>query len=401
MPRIKEDQTYLLSNNAQVSSTYPQFTELMSFANNQLPSRVADDISGKELCFFIDVKAVHDNQRMVRCEVGFAVQDSPNAVLRLPKIVEMGINPGDWVEFKGVYSAQNPVRQKTAEEKKKVSMNSVVIDKDKLDEIKAAISQKKNAEIIFQEWGFDEIFEKGTAISLLFYGIPGTGKTLMAQAIADDLEMKLKIVGTAEIETSEPGGAERNIQKVFEESNKSGKTIILFDECDSLLADRNVVGTIMAAQINTLLTEIEKFEGVVVFTTNRLGKLDPALERRITAKIEFPFPNQKARYKIWKRMIPKKAPLAKDVKYDELSEFPLTGGAIKNAVLNAARMAVYKNQKNITRKNFHDAIEKEVISQQEWTSAQQNSRRQVGAYAPSPKEFARSFGKLEIKKVQN
>jgi len=245
--------------------------------------------------------------------------------------------------------------------KKKVTLESVILPKEKKEEVRAAMAQTKYLELIFKEWGFEDTFEKGIAVTMLFYGIPGTGKTLMAQAVADELGSELKLIGPAEIETAEPGGAERNIQMVFANA-KGKKTILCFDECDSLLADRNEVGVIIAGQINTLLSEIERYDGVVIFTTNRLGKLDPALERRISAKIEFPFPDAKARAAIWERIIPKKAPLAKDVSYEKLSEYPICGGNIKNAILNAARMAAYRKDTEIKLEYFVSAIENEAKS---------------------------------------
>jgi SpoVK/Ycf46/Vps4 family AAA+-type ATPase len=238
----------------------------------------------------------------------------------------------------------------------------VIISENKKQEILSAISQAKHHDKIFEEWGFKDVFEKGTAITLLFWGIPGTGKTLTAQAIADHLGSKLKTYSTAEIETSEPGGAERNIKEIFARNKPKGKkkSVILFDECDSLLMDRNEVGAILGAQVNTLLTEIEKFDGILIFTTNRLGKLDPALERRISAKIEFEFPNEEQRLAIWKRMIPGKAPIHDDVDWISLSKFRLAGGHIKNAVLNAARSAAYAELEHIKMEHFVSASEKEL-----------------------------------------
>ncbi|MCB1712827.1 MAG: AAA family ATPase, partial [Candidatus Riesia sp.] len=206
-----------------------------------------------------------------------------------------------------------PYNEKQSKQAAHVTLDSVILAKDKKEQIKAAISQEENNDIIFNEWGFGEVFEKGTAISLLFWGIPGTGKTLMAQAIADTLGKTLKVYGPAEIQSSEPGGSERTIKAIFADAKRNTDTVILFDECDSLLYDRNEIGPILAQQVNALLSEIETFSGIVIFTTNRMGKLDPALERRITAKVEFPFPDKAERKLIWERLLPKKAPLDKDV----------------------------------------------------------------------------------------
>lgn len=255
----------------------------------------------------------------------------------------------------------------------KVGMESVIIHPDKIEQIQAAISQMKNYGQIFDDWGFSDVFEKGTAVSMVFWGVPGTGKTLMAQAISDSLEMKLRIINTGEIRSSEPGGAERTIKKIFQDAQKAyeaGKAeVILFDECDSLLVDRAEVGVIIGAEVNALLTQLEHYKGIVIFTTNRLGKLDPALERRIMAKIEFEFPDQKQREKIWLRMIPKKAPIDKDVDFKKLAETPLTGGHIKNAVLNAARKAAYLKLKKINTKCFSEAIQHEIVGMQQFEDA--------------------------------
>ena len=196
---------------------------------------------------------------------------------------------------------------------------------------------------------------------------------MCAQAIADHLGMGLAMVGTAEIQSSEPGGAERAIKQVFADA-RGKKTVILFDECDSLLTDRDTVGVILGAQINALLTEIERHDGVVVFTTNRLGTLDPALERRISAKIEFPFPDHAQRRAIWQRLIPAKAPLADDVDLDALAhDHAIAGGNIKNAVLNAARMAAYQEAGAITHGHFAAAARKEVASVSAFAAAAAHS----------------------------
>lgn len=295
------------------------------------------------------------------------------------------------------------VKPKPIKLKPTVSFDSVVLSNEKREEIKAAISQVDNTNIIFDEWGFGSVFEKGTAITLLFYGSPGTGKTLASQAIAEELGAELKVYGMAEIGSSEPGGSERFIKKIFEEAKafftkEKRHRVVLFDECDALLYDRNKVGVILGAQINTLLTEIERHDGIIIFTTNRIGTLDPALERRIAAKIEFPFPDKTAREAIWKRMIPKQAPLAKDVQFGKLAEYKLAGGNIKNAVLNAARMAAYKKQKTITMNNFIVAIEKEEKAQSAFTSPKTTNEKN-GWSTKAATEIGEGYGMSDDRSI--
>lgn len=242
-----------------------------------------------------------------------------------------------------------------------VTFESVILADEKKQQILDAIAQVDHHDLIFNQWGFADVFEKGTAISMLFYGQPGTGKTLMAQAIADKYKKKLVFVSTADIETPEPGGAERNIKEAFEKAQKAGD-VILFDECDSLITDRARVGMILAAQINALLSELEKYTGIAVFTTNRLGALDPAFERRLSLKLEFPMPTAEQRVDIWKRMFPGKAPLAKDIDWVSLSQIEIAGGHIKNIVLKAARNAAAAGASEIDNEALFRALEQEVDS---------------------------------------
>lgn len=282
----------------------------------------------------------------------------------------------------------------TPKGKGKVSFDSVILPKEKKDAITDAIGQVDNHDLIFNKWGFGEVFEKGTAISLLFYGLPGTGKTLMAQAIADKYGYKLQVVSTAEVETPEPGGAERNIQKYFKEATKD--TVLLFDECDSLISDRAHLGMIMAAQVNALLTALEQHTGIVIFTTNRLGALDPAFDRRLSLKLEFEMPTAEHRVQIWKRMFPKQAPLAKDIDWDTISQVEIAGGHIKNIVLRAARRAA-NTTKQITQDIIAEALIEETEANQDFSDALANHSPLYGApVAGRQVQVVRKQGKIEV-----
>ncbi len=248
----------------------------------------------------------------------------------------------------------------TAPKPKKVDFDSVYLPDDKKSSILDAIRQLDHHKLIFDEWGFGDKFEKGTAISMLFYGPPGTGKTMIGQAIADKYNKRLKVVSTAEVESSEPGQAERNIKTFFEESGDD--TLLLFDECDSLIHDRAKVGMILGAQINALLMALEHYKGIVIFTTNRLSSLDPAFERRLSLKVEFEMPDAKLRKQIWQSMFPKKAPLAKAINWDKIAAVEIAGGNIKNVVLRTARMAANSKERLITQEIIVSALEAELKS---------------------------------------
>lgn len=252
--------------------------------------------------------------------------------------------------------ASNPGEKPTPQPDLDLSyMDKVIIPQESRDEILSVLRQHKNQHKIFEEWGLGATIEYGRGMTFLFHGNPGTGKTWCATNIAKSLGVELSVMGASEIQSSEPGGANRAIEVGFKEATRK-KSVLFLDECDSLITVRSAVGMVIGSEINTLLTEIEKFEGVLILATNRIDTLDPALERRISLIVEFQDPSFTERRAIWKFMIPKKLPLAKNVSLEELASHNLTGGQIKNILLNAARMAASQEKKEVDMSHFLSAI---------------------------------------------
>jgi len=218
---------------------------------------------------------------------------------------------------------------------------------------------------LFEKWGLNSHFEKGITNAILLYGGPGVGKTMVSESIAAVVGKNLMVVSTADLQSNIPGQMERNVKKAFEDA-KSNDAAIMFDECDSILADRNNVGTIMASEINSLLTEIERFDGIVILTTNRLHALDPALQRRIIAKVEVKPPTKEARLQIWKNLLPPQMPLGKDVDIERLAKAELTGGEIKNSILLSARSAIAENKDKVMMKDFEESVFSVMKSKQDF-----------------------------------
>lgn len=305
----------------------------------------------------------------------------------------MAIRRGDWDNVQQAVAAYNAYFS-TKNQGEALTIESIVLPHAEKERIRAALTQYHKGDKLWREWGLGAVMEKGRAVSLLFYGPPGTGKTLMAEAVATEVKQKLRIIGTAELESSVPGQMERNVMQLFKEAKD--KQVLLFDECDSLIYDRTDVGMILGAQINTLLSQLERHTGIVIFTTNRLGVLDAAMERRLACKVAFPFPDAAARVLIWKRLLPPKLPLDSRINVEKLAQVPLSGGHIKNCVLSAARLALYRELKEVTAECFAEAITSERQSIITWLRAQEEKR------APGMRGggYARGTGGLEIERAQ-
>jgi len=134
------------------------------------------------------------------------------------------------------------------------------------------------------------------------------------------------------------GETDKAISNIFRVAKKND-IVICVDEADSLLYNRSFAGQEYDIRfVNIMLQEIERFDGVAVFTTNLDSHLDPALERRISLRVQLQPPDQKMRSEIRKAHVPTTVNVADDVDYLSLAkQFEFSGGYIKNAVLNALR----------------------------------------------------------------
>jgi SpoVK/Ycf46/Vps4 family AAA+-type ATPase len=198
---------------------------------------------------------------------------------------------------------------------------------------------------------------------LLFYGPPGTGKTATAEALAHELGRSLIVADYAKIQNCYVGVTEKNIVRIFQEAQRK-KAVLFWDEADAMLYDRDDAGPNWEVRdVNVILQEIERFEGVCILATNRRQKLDKALSRRISIQVEFKRPQTVAeRLRIWNAMIPPKLPLDSNVDLEALASEDLSGGEIKNVLLNAARFAASRKDADhkLNATDFDQAVRWEL-----------------------------------------
>lgn len=201
---------------------------------------------------------------------------------------------------------------------------------------------------VYCGWGFEEKISYGQGLSILFAGAPGTGKTMCAQVIANELNMELYKINISQIVSKYIGETEKNLQAVFNEAKRSN-CILFFDECDAIFGKRSEVKDAHDRNANVevayLLQQIEEYDGVCIMATNLIGNIDGAFMRRITYVVRFPFPDAAMREDIYRRLIPERAPVDPDIDWSFLAEkFELSGGHIKNIVLWAAFLAAQEER---------------------------------------------------------
>jgi len=246
------------------------------------------------------------------------------------------------------------------------SLEDVVLKQEIKERILFLLDNSKKE--LWERFGINQKIKKSKGLTFLFYGPPGTGKSMLAEAIANYLKKKILIVEFPKIISGWLGETEKALARIFTEAKKN-TLVICIDEADSLLYSRNFATQEHDIRfVNIMLSEVERFEGEMIFTTNMESLLDSALERRLTLKIKFELPDENMRAKIWKAHIPDKFTISKDVDFLAIArQFNFSGGYIKNAVLHALRKLIQENRTIITMEDliFGARLEQEGIFTQQ------------------------------------
>jgi len=173
-------------------------------------------------------------------------------------------------------------------------------------------------------------------LTMLFYGLPGTGKTELVKQIARLHGRTVLQVEISQIKNKWVGESEKNLKRVFQEYQAALKhfritPILFFNEADGILGERkqthNSVDQMLNAMQNILLQELEDFQGIFIATTNLIANIDKAFDRRMLYKLNFQNPNEEIRLKILKNEFPD----ITEALLQEISvKYMLSGGQIQN-----------------------------------------------------------------------
>jgi hypothetical protein len=203
--------------------------------------------------------------------------------------------------------------------------------------------QVRSRGVVYRDWGFERRMSRGLGISVLLSGASGTGKTMAAEVLANDLRLDLFRIDLSAVVSKYIGETEANLRRLFDAAEEGG-AILFFDEADALFGKRTEVkdshDRYANIEINYLLQRMESYAGLAILATNMKAALDQAFLRRLRIVVDLPYPGPVERRAMWAKAFPAETKTAQ-LDFDRLAKINVTGGHITVIALNAAFEAAH------------------------------------------------------------
>jgi AAA+ superfamily predicted ATPase len=253
----------------------------------------------------------------------------------------------------------------------KTTIDDVVLNESTRKTLQVILKQMdKKVQNLLKTWGIKT--GKKIEAKIMFYGYPGTGKTMTAVSLAKTLKRPLLSLDCSKILSMYVGESEKNVRKIFDEfkeiaAKSKTEPILLLNEADQFLSSRTTNATSSADKMhnqmqNIFLEQIERFDGILIATTNLLENIDSAFSRRFNYKVEFKKPDFKQRVELWKKMLPKNAEYEEGFDTEKLAKYNLTGGQINIIIKNTSYKVAVKENPIFTMNDFIEEIKRELNS---------------------------------------
>ena len=228
----------------------------------------------------------------------------------------------------------------------KATWDDLVLPEEETGLLQQIAEQVRQRSVVYDDWGFRAKMNRGLGVSAMFAGESGTGKTMAAEVIANELQLNLYRIDLSAVVSKYIGETEKNLRRLFDAAEDGG-AILFFDEADALFGKRSEVkdshDRYANIEINYLLQRIEAFRGLAILATNLRSSLDQAFLRRLRFIVSFPVPGRAERLRLWQKVFPQEMPVG-ELDYRRLARLNLTGGNIYTIAINAAFLAARDNE---------------------------------------------------------
>ena len=233
-----------------------------------------------------------------------------------------------------------------------------------LNDIVGQENAKSKVKVITRYLENPESFGPWAPKNILFYGLPGTGKTMLVKALSNELEVPLYLVKATSLIGEHVGDASSKIHDLFKKASENAPSIIFIDEIDAIALHRSFQSLRgdVSEIVNSLLTEMDGIEEnksvITIGATNNQSSLDLAVRSRFEEEIEFKLPNENERLEILENNL-KTMPLAHDLDLEKIVKMTkgLSGRDIKEKILKTSlHNAISQDSDIITMENIEYAL---------------------------------------------
>ncbi|MEO6276475.1 ATP-binding protein [Roseateles sp.] len=260
------------------------------------------------------------------------------------------------------------------------ALASLVLPPRQRAQVRAIVEGMRALGRVHQDWGTAKTWNEG-GIAVLFCGPPGTGKTMCAEALADELALPMYRIDLSQVVNKYIGETEKNLRRIFDAA-EAAECLLLFDEADSLFGKRTEVkdahDRFANIEVSYLLERMERFKGLAVLATNRRKDVDEAFTRRLRFIVDFPLPGAPERECLWRGMFPGAVDVS-GIDFGFIAQhFEMAGGAMRSASFNAClhAAAATRGEPAVDMPALLVAIKREIEK-----AGREIQRDQFGRYA--------------------
>ena len=228
----------------------------------------------------------------------------------------------------------------------------------KLSDIVGQENAKNKTKVLIKYLEYPDKFGTWAPKNILFYGLPGTGKTMLVKALANEIDVPLYLIKATSLIGEHVGDSASKIQELFEKAQKTAPSIIFIDEIDAIALHRSFQSLRgdVAEIVNSLLTEMDGINDnkavITIGATNTPNSIDYAIRSRFEEEIEFSLPNDSERKAIFENNL-KTFPLEYELNIEKLVKISknMSGRDIKEKILKTALHHAISHEKEIVDMN--------------------------------------------------